>query len=52
VVAVVMLLSLAGPVGRPQATFYEGGGIDRAGAWYTFTRITLRLVAPLPSQSR
>ena len=26
---------------------YEAAAIDRAGAWYTFTRITLPLVAPL-----
>jgi len=26
---------------------YEAAAIDRAGRWYTFTRITLPLVAPL-----
>jgi multiple sugar transport system permease protein len=42
----VMLLSLAGLSAVPQH-LYEAAAIDRAGAWYTFTRITLPLVAPL-----
>jgi multiple sugar transport system permease protein len=42
----VMLLSLAGLSAVPQH-LYEAAAIDRAGAWYTFTRITLTLVAPI-----
>jgi multiple sugar transport system permease protein len=42
----VMLLSLAG-LSAVQKHLYEAAAIDRAGAWYTFTRITLPLVAPL-----
>ena len=42
----VMLLSLAGLSAVPQH-LYEAAAIDRAGAWYTFTRITLPLMMPL-----
>jgi multiple sugar transport system permease protein len=42
----VMLLSLAGLSAVPKH-LYEAAAIDRAGAWYTFTRITLPLVSPL-----
>ena len=42
----VMLLSLAGLSAIPQH-LYEAAAIDRAGRWYTFTRITLPLVTPL-----
>jgi len=42
----VMLLSLAGLSAVPQH-LYEAAAIDRAGTWYTFTRITLPLVSPL-----
>jgi multiple sugar transport system permease protein len=42
----VMLLSLAGLSAVPQH-LYEAAAIDRAGSWYTFTRITLPLVTPL-----
>ena len=42
----VMLLSLAGLSAVPQH-LYEAAAIDRAGSWYTFSRITLPLVAPL-----
>jgi multiple sugar transport system permease protein len=42
----VMLLSLAGLSAVPQH-LYEAAAIDRAGSWYTFTRITLPLVAPI-----
>jgi len=42
----VMLLSLAGLSAVPKH-LYEAAEIDRAGSWYTFTRITLPLVAPL-----
>ena len=42
----VMLLSLAGLSAVPQH-LYEAAAIDRAGTWYTFTRITLPLVAPI-----
>jgi len=42
----VMLLSLAGLSAVPKY-LYEAAAIDRAGAWYTFRRITLPLVAPL-----
>jgi multiple sugar transport system permease protein len=42
----VMLLSLAGLSAVPQH-LYEAAAIDRASGWYTFTRITLPLVAPL-----
>jgi multiple sugar transport system permease protein len=42
----VMLLSLAGLSAIPQH-LYEAAAIDRAGRWYTFTRITLPLVSPL-----
>jgi multiple sugar transport system permease protein len=42
----VMLLSLAGLSAVPKH-LYEAAAIDRAGWWYTFTRITLPLVAPL-----
>jgi multiple sugar transport system permease protein len=46
VVAFVMLLSLAGLSAVPKH-LYEAAAIDRAGTWYTFTRITLPLVLPL-----
>jgi len=42
----VMLLSLAGLSAVP-SHLYEAASIDRAGTWYTFTRITLPLVAPI-----
>jgi multiple sugar transport system permease protein len=42
----VMLLSLAGLSAVPKH-LYEAAAIDRASRWYTFTRITLPLVAPL-----
>ena len=42
----VMLLSLAGLSAVPKH-LYEAAAIDRAKSWYTFTRITLPLVAPL-----
>ena len=42
----VMLLSLAGLSAVPKH-LYEAAAIDRAGAWYTFSRITLPLVAPI-----
>ncbi len=42
----VMLLSLAGLSAVPQH-LYEAAAIDRAGTWYTFTRITLPLVSPI-----
>jgi multiple sugar transport system permease protein len=42
----VMLLCLAGLSAIPQH-LYEAAAIDRAGPWFTFTRITLPLVAPL-----
>ena len=42
----VMLLSLAGLSAVPKH-LYEAAAIDRASGWYTFTRITLPLVAPL-----
>ncbi|MDX8461495.1 carbohydrate ABC transporter permease [Mesorhizobium humile] len=42
----VMLLSLAGLSAVPQH-LYEAAAIDRAGWWYTFTRITLPLVSPI-----
>ena len=42
----VMLLSLAGLSAVPQH-LYEAAAIDRAGTWYTFSRITLPLVAPI-----
>ena len=42
----VMLLSLAGLSAVPQQ-LYDAAAIDSAGAWSTFTRITLPLVAPL-----
>jgi multiple sugar transport system permease protein len=42
----VMLLGLAGLSAVPQH-LYEAAAIDRAGAWYSFTRITLPLVMPL-----
>ena len=42
----VMLLSLAGLSAVPQH-LYEAAAIDRASHWYTFTRITLPLVAPI-----
>jgi len=42
----VMLLSLAGLSAVPQH-LYEAAAIDRAGGWYTFSRITLPLVAPI-----
>jgi multiple sugar transport system permease protein len=42
----VMLLCLAGLSAIPQH-LYEAAAIDRASAWYTFTRITLPLVSPL-----
>jgi multiple sugar transport system permease protein len=42
----VMLLSLAGLSAVPQH-LYEAAAIDRASGWYTFSRITLPLVAPI-----
>ncbi len=42
----VMLLSLAGLSAVPKH-LYEAAAIDRASSWFTFTRITLPLVAPL-----
>ena len=42
----VMLLSLAGLSAVPKH-LYEAAAIDRAGSWYTFSRITLPLVAPI-----
>ena len=42
----VMLLSLAGLSAVPKH-LYEAAAIDRASGWFTFTRITLPLVAPL-----
>jgi multiple sugar transport system permease protein len=42
----VMLLSLAGLSAVPKH-LYEAAGIDRAGPFYTFFRITLPLVAPI-----
>ncbi len=42
----VMLLSLAGLSAVPQH-LYEAAAIDRASNWYTFTRITLPLMAPI-----
>ena len=42
----VMLLSLAGLSAVPKH-LYEAAAIDRAGWWYTFSRITLPLIAPL-----
>ena len=42
----VMLLSLAGLSAVPKH-LYEAAEIDRAGAFYTFFRITLPLVAPI-----
>jgi multiple sugar transport system permease protein len=42
----VMLLSLAGLSAVPKQ-LYEAAAIDRAGTWYTFSRITLPLVGPL-----
>jgi multiple sugar transport system permease protein len=42
----VMLLCLAGLSAIPDY-LYEAAEIDRAGAWYTFWRITLPMVAPL-----
>lgn len=42
----VMLLCLAGLSAIPKH-LYEAAAIDRAGRWYTFTRITLPLVTPL-----
>ena len=42
----VMLLSLAGLSAVPQH-LYEAAAIDRAGWWYTFTRITLPLILPI-----
>jgi multiple sugar transport system permease protein len=42
----VMLLSLAGLSAVPRH-LYEAAAIDRASAWYTFSRITLPLVSPL-----
>jgi multiple sugar transport system permease protein len=42
----VMLLSLAGLSAVPKH-LYEAAAIDRAGWWYTFSRITLPLVAPI-----
>ena len=42
----VMLLCLAGLSAIPQH-LYEAAAIDRAGRWFTFTRITLPLVSPL-----
>ena len=42
----VMLLSLAGLSAVPKH-LYEAAAIDRAGSWYTFTRITLPLVSPI-----
>ena len=42
----VMLLCLAGLSAIPHL-LYEAAAIDRAARWFTFTRITLPLVAPL-----
>lgn len=42
----VMLLSLAGLSAVP-SHLYEAAAIDRASGWYTFSRITLPLVAPI-----
>ncbi|MBL4645301.1 MAG: ABC transporter permease [Hyphomicrobiales bacterium] len=42
----VMLLSLAGLSAVP-SHLYEAASIDRASAWYTFSRITLPLVTPI-----
>jgi multiple sugar transport system permease protein len=42
----VMLLSLAGLSAVPKH-LYEAAAIDRASGWFTFSRITLPLVAPL-----
>ena len=42
----VMLLALAGLSAVPKH-LYEAAAIDRASAWYTFSRITLPLVTPL-----
>jgi multiple sugar transport system permease protein len=42
----VMLLSLAGLSAVPKH-LYEAAAIDRASSWYTFTRITLPLMAPI-----
>ncbi len=42
----VMLLSLAGLSAIPKH-LYEAAAIDRASWWYTFSRITLPLVAPI-----
>ena len=42
----VMLLSLAGLSAVPKH-LYEAAAIDRASGWYTFSRITMPLVAPL-----
>ena len=42
----VMLLALAGLSAVPKH-LYEAAEIDRAGSWFTFTRITLPLVSPL-----
>lgn len=42
----VMLLSLAGLSAVPKH-LYEAAAIDRAGPFYTFSRITLPLVAPI-----
>ena len=42
----VMLLCLAGLSAIPDY-LYEAAEIDRSGAWYTFRRITLPMVAPL-----
>jgi multiple sugar transport system permease protein len=42
----VMLLSLAGLSAVPQH-LYEAAAIDRAGWWFTLTRITLPLILPL-----
>lgn len=42
----VMLISLAGLSAVPKH-LYEAASIDRASAWFQFTRITLPLVAPL-----
>ena len=39
-------MSLAGLSAVPQH-LYEAAAIDRASGWYTFTRITLPLVAPI-----
>jgi multiple sugar transport system permease protein len=41
-----MLLSLAGLSAVPKH-LYEAAAIDRASSWYTFTRITLPLMAPI-----